>query len=207
MTAWSGVHFVAGGKMKGMLGVMVCKLLPPDMYGVLISTLANLLRCHLRSIGQHITKTFPRGQFFGQGPDGFVGAPGHFNPIGLFLGNEPVLITFNGEGNSCPGRDGVKSVAVANIAGLDYRFQVVVETVGAKHGGRLIFRPSRTFGIIVLSGSRPHMSSASDGALIAGKFLQRPLNHSLFGERLKIWEVNDPYPSPVLDRRITTQNP
>ena len=75
---------------------MCRKFLPTDMYPVFVGTLANPLRSHLHSIGQHIAEAFPLSQFLSHGYDGSVIAPGHFNIIGVFLGDKPMLIALNG---------------------------------------------------------------------------------------------------------------
>ena len=194
MTTRSGVQSVAGSIVERMLRVMCRKLLPAYVDGVLVGALANLLRCHLHSIGQHVAKTFPLGQFLGHSHDGFVIAPGHFQTICVGLADQPLIVAFNGEGNGSPGGDGVQACAVADVVGHDYRFQVVIKTIGAEHGNRFIFRSAGTGLVFILSGPSLHIPSAPDWALVTGKHLRPALNDSLDSDGFRVGKVDNPHP-------------
>ena len=58
-------------------------------------------------------------------------APGHFDTIGVGLGNKPILKAFNSHSDGSPGRYGINPVAITNIVYLDYRFKVVIEAIAA----------------------------------------------------------------------------
>ena len=50
--------------------------------------------------------------------------PGHFNAVGVFLGNKPILVAFDSKANCGSGRDGIKPVAIAYIICLNLELDV-----------------------------------------------------------------------------------
>ena len=85
----------------------------------MIGAFSDFFSSDFNTVGKEVSQSFPVGKLFRHGDDGLVITPSQFNTVGVFFSDKAVLIALNSKGDGCPCRDGVKPVAVTNIAGHD----------------------------------------------------------------------------------------
>ena len=141
------------------------------MDGILRADPAKLLPGDPDAVGEYVAKALSFADLLGHRHDGLGIPPRHFQPIGILLGEQAVLVAFDDVADDRPHGNGIQAQVVADLVDLDDGGKVVIEEVRPEHGEGLVLWLV-TDPVIELQGKlcSPlyHFPSASNGTSPAG---------------------------------------
>src|SRR5210317_648790 len=91
-------------------------------------------------ISQECPQPFSSHHLFREGDHLLMISPGKLTSPGILPGKNPVFVAFNGKGNSCPYRNGVKTPTITDIVNLNNGLKVIIKTQRSQCSKGFIFR-------------------------------------------------------------------